>query len=375
MAPRRTRWKLEPHTAAKHEILRQYLNAWFPILGSQHERVVFLDGFAGPGIYGRGEPGSPIIALQTLLEHRFFPAMTCQFVFFFLENREDRYDSLVEQLAAFTHTRGGLPRNVTVVHQQTTFEEAASSLVDSLQVQRASVAPTFAFIDPLGFKGAPIELISRLLAFDRCEVFFNFMYNRVNQFLGASRIAAQLDALFGTRDYLQACDLDGAPRKQFLHDLYRRQLHDVAGFTYVRSFEMVTRDGHTAYFLFYGTRNLKGLRAMKDAMWKVDVGGGTRFSDRLAGQEVLLAGDAVDTGPLQTAILQRFAGHTATVEQIEEFVLADTPYAASHYKKQVLKPLEEAGRLQASSPRPRRRFTYPEGTMLRFAPEQLGFLA
>ncbi len=68
-----TRWKLEPHTAAKHEILRQYLNAWFPILGSQHERVVFLDGFAGPGIYEDGEPGSPIIALRTLLEHAFFP--------------------------------------------------------------------------------------------------------------------------------------------------------------------------------------------------------------------------------------------------------------------------------------------------------------
>jgi len=368
-----TRWKLEPHTAAKHEILRQYLNAWFPILGSQHERVVFLDGFAGPGIYEDGEPGSPIIALRTLLEHAFFPRMSCQFAFFFLENRRNRYDSLVEQLAAFTRTRGGLPPNVTVTHQRTTFEQAASGLVDDLQQQRTRLAPTFAFVDPFGFTGAPIELISRLLAFDRCEVFFNFMYNRVNQFLAAGRITAHLDGLFGTRNYLQACELDTAARKRFLHDLYKRQLHDVGGFTYVRSFEMVTRDGHTAYFLFYGTRSLTGLRAMKDAMWKVDVGGGTRFSDRLAGQEVLLAGDAVDTGPLRTAMVQRFAGRTAAVEQVEEFVLADTPYAASHYKRQVLKPLEEADRLEILSPRARR-FTYPEGTVLRFAPEQLGFL-
>jgi len=324
---------------------------------------VFLDGFAGPGRYEHGEAGSPVIALRTLLEHTFFPRMACEFVFFFLESRRDRYDSLVEQLAAFISARGGLPRNVTIVHQHTTFEEAASGIVDDLQQQRAGLAPTFAFIDPFGFKGAPIELISRLLAFERCEVF-----------LTAGRTTAHLDALFGTRDYLQACDLDTSPRKRFLHDLYKRQLHEVGGFTYVRGFEMVTRDGHTAYFLFYGTRSLTGLRAMKDAMWKVDVGAGTRFSDRLAGQEVLFAGDAVDTGPLRTAMLQRFAGRTASVEQVEKFVLADTPYAASHYKKQILKPLEEAGRLQVLSRRARR-FSYPAGSVLRFASEQLGFLA
>jgi three-Cys-motif partner protein len=367
-----TRWRMEPHTAAKHEILR-HLNAWFPILGSQHERVVFLDGFAGPGIYEHGEPGSPIIALRTLLEHSFFPRMACQFEFFFLEGRQDRYDSLVEQLDSFTRTHGGLPRNIAIVPQQTTFEEAASGLVDDLQQQRAKAAPTFAFIDPFGFKGAPIQLVGRLLAFDRCEVFFHFMYNRVNQFLAAERITPHLNGLFGTRDYIQACDLDSSARKQFLHDLYKRQLHDMGGFTYVRSFEMITHDGHIS-FLFYGTRSLKGLRAMKDAMWKVDVGGGTRFSDRLAGQEVLLAGDAVDVGPLRTAMLQRFAGRHTSVDEVEEFVLADTPYAASHYKKQILKPLEEAGRLEALSPRARR-FTYPEGTALRFAAEQLGFLA
>lgn len=68
MAPDPTQWPLDPHTAAKHEILRRYLNAWFPILGTYNGRVVFLDGFAGPGIYSQGEPGSPIVALRTLLE-------------------------------------------------------------------------------------------------------------------------------------------------------------------------------------------------------------------------------------------------------------------------------------------------------------------
>ena len=31
--PRDTVWPIEPHTAAKHQILRKYLDAWLPILG------------------------------------------------------------------------------------------------------------------------------------------------------------------------------------------------------------------------------------------------------------------------------------------------------------------------------------------------------
>jgi hypothetical protein len=33
---------------------------------------VFIDGFAGPGRYSGGEPGSPVIALQVLLAHPYF---------------------------------------------------------------------------------------------------------------------------------------------------------------------------------------------------------------------------------------------------------------------------------------------------------------
>ena len=44
-----TIWKIEPRTAAKHELLKHYLGAWFPILASREQRIIFLDGFAGLG--------------------------------------------------------------------------------------------------------------------------------------------------------------------------------------------------------------------------------------------------------------------------------------------------------------------------------------
>jgi three-Cys-motif partner protein len=68
--PDEATWPIEDHTSAKHELLRRYLGAWFPILVSRGfvRRVLFLDGFAGPGIYRGGEPGSPIIAMSIPLE-------------------------------------------------------------------------------------------------------------------------------------------------------------------------------------------------------------------------------------------------------------------------------------------------------------------
>jgi hypothetical protein len=50
----------EPQGAAKlkHEVLRQHLTIYASKTG-RRTPVVFLDGYAGPGRYGDGSPGSP----------------------------------------------------------------------------------------------------------------------------------------------------------------------------------------------------------------------------------------------------------------------------------------------------------------------------
>ena len=62
-----------------------------------------------------------------------------------------------------------------------------------------------------------------------------------------------------------------------------------------------------------------------------------------------------------------FCGQSVSVEAIEAFVLAETPFSASHYKKPVLRELEQAGMLTILTPRARR-LTYPAGTKIRFRP-------
>ena len=170
---------------------------------------------------------------------------------------------------------------MVVSAHNTTFAEGAEEILQSLEDADKSLAPTFAMVDPFGFKGVPLELIARLLSYDTCEVLFTFIFDAgINRFLTHDEVGYQIEELFGTEACRDAAELEGRDRRAFLHDLYRRQLYDRAGFEYVHSFEMLNQRNRTAYWLFYGTRSLKGLKLMKEAMWQVDPLGGQRFSDR-----------------------------------------------------------------------------------------------
>ena len=70
-APQTTVWELEPHTRAKHAILKRYLQAWTPTLSlGGFPQIAYIDGFAGPGKYSKGEDGSPVIALSFVTTKR-----------------------------------------------------------------------------------------------------------------------------------------------------------------------------------------------------------------------------------------------------------------------------------------------------------------
>src|SRR5579859_4955308 len=94
-APKTTVWPLEPHTRAKHEILRLYLEAWAPILSlGGFPTIAYVDGFAGPGVYSGGEDGSPVIALKVALQHA--DKIKGKVLFLFIEKDRDRAAKLQE---------------------------------------------------------------------------------------------------------------------------------------------------------------------------------------------------------------------------------------------------------------------------------------
>jgi three-Cys-motif partner protein len=347
-APRTTVWKLDPHTAAKHEILRRYLEAWTAILGSGFPQVVYVDGFAGPGRYDGGEDGSPIIALKAALAQS--SRIAGQVLFLFVEEKLDRAEFLKSLIAELR-----LPPNFVVeIAGGCSFEEAFRGFYRAHIAQRGKLPPTFAFIDPFGWKGVPFSLVEEILAQSSCEVLVTFMYEEINRFIDHPQQRENFASFFGSTEWTEVSRLTGAAdRSRFLHGLYLRQLQRRA--KYVRSFQMRNATNSIDYYLFYATRNILGLKKMKEAMWKVDRTGGFTFSDATdPGQGTLFQDPRFEV--LFQKIISHFKGQEVTVGQIEHFVVAETAFRETHYKK-ILKDLELANppRLRILSDAPSRR--------------------
>jgi three-Cys-motif partner protein len=370
---RDTVWPLQPHTAAKHRILRCYLDAWLPIMGSWNGRILILDGFAGPGIYTGGEEGSPIIALRALLEHRHMAkhlGSGLEVRFHFVEEDAARVAVLKEQIDKFKATTS-LPKGVHVKVAKGEFAPYLDHVLTGLESAKKTIAPTFAFIDPFGFSGVPMQLMARLAKNPRCEVLISFMFESLNRFAGRQpKIEAHLDALYGTTAWRPiAADTDAVLRRRGLIDLYRQQLV-ASGFPLVTSFEMIDDGNRTEYFLYFGTTNRTGLSAMKQAMWKADPAAGTSFSDHIAlnGQLSLVPATA-PAQTLQDVLIGRFSGKRVAIERIEDFVLKETIFSEkSHLKRATLKPLEREKKIEVHRPKGKRAIPgqYPPGTSISF---------
>jgi three-Cys-motif partner protein len=358
--PKTTLWNLDPHTAAKHRLLRRYMNAWLPIMGrSRHRTVLLVDGFAGPGRYAGGEPGSPLVILDAFLSHRDRPRWAATaFQFVFIEKEQDRYDHLRLELDRLT-----LPANAKVIPILGEFDGAMKQLLDGIP-EGYALPPSFVFVDPFGWTGHGLQLSSRILGFRRCEVLVYVPLPWIARFVGDDKVSDSFDNLLGDDSWRRARDLDdGQARVALLHDLILDKVQSMG--RYARSFEIEAGGrGWNGYHLFFGTQNETGLDKMKYAMWQVDPVAGARFADSTNAGQLTLFEERPDLKRLQEALAARFGTDPFAIEEATRFTLLETPYHPSiHLKRGALLPLELAGRLEGSN-RQRVR-TYPDGTILR----------
>jgi hypothetical protein len=122
--------------------------------------------------------------------------------------------------------------------------------------------------------------------------------------------------------------------------------------------------------IFFATNNELGLKKIKDAMWRIDESGTYTFSDATDPNQSVLFSAEPDRELLRRLIVDKFAGFETTPSEIERFVVHDTPFRETHYKK-VLQLLEGAERIVPINPSAtRRRGTYADMNMkLRFGPK------
>ena len=184
--PSRVSWDRDPHTAAKHQILKGYLEAWFPIIASgwKSTGLTYVDAFAGPGEYTDGSFGSPIIAARAALvpqvtQHR------AKINLVFIEKDRERFDHLADVLDEQKLT----PRSIVRV-----LGDCEVVLVPVLDDLKAWAGPMLVNFDGWGVD-TPYALVQRVGESTSPEVLVTF------QSQWFTRFAEQEDVEAGDRVY------------------------------------------------------------------------------------------------------------------------------------------------------------------------------
>jgi three-Cys-motif partner protein len=256
-----------PFQHVKHDLIRCYLNGWYPKL-SWTGRVLYVDTHAGRGKYETGDPGSPLVALRTFLEHSFRDNMlhSSEFNFLFIERDPTNLAALRQEISGL----GTLPSRINVETSQDDAFAKLSGILDELRRDNARMAPAFLFVDPYGFK-IPARLLAELMKAGRVELFINVMWRELDMLIQqrpapGTGPSNTLDEIFGSdawRNEIVSADVD-----ERLYQATQLLARGIGAKWWTSAVQMVTGGQATRYVLLHLSNSSHGRDLMKECAWK-----------------------------------------------------------------------------------------------------------
>jgi three-Cys-motif partner protein len=330
-------WERDPHTAAKHTLLRRYLSAWFPIMAKQFrgDGITFLDGFAGPGEYTNSHESSPTIAMAQAIRNEVV-SLHARTRLVFIEEDRARAKHL-EGLLDLRFPRRSRPAGLVA----RVYRGKCGELYERAIAEVGGWAgPVFANLDGWG-ADTSYEIVQRIGQQKSSEVLVTFKDQFFIRFADGEQEAGE--RVFGKSDWRGVVQLATADKKPFLLSLYRQRLHD-AGFSYVLTFEMIDEGGHSLH-LFFGTTSEVAVRKFKDALWEVDGVSGQRFRDPRDPNQMSFDILQPDFRPLANSIIELLEEREHNIAELCRYALLETIYKDTQVKL-VVDALLDEGRVE-----------------------------
>lgn len=366
-------WHREAHTAAKHDLLRAFFTKWTSIHSEWFAKrgggtVRVFDGFAGPGVYEGGEPGSPLILLESLLDNpRLLERWSVvSYDFQFVEKHLGRAAMLTEQLRVLEARARGEGRWSGQISWTVTCGRYEDHVPEP---PTAGDTALFLFLDPFGYSHAPMTLTRELIQQPKSDTLIFLPLSFVDRFRGRSGQEAAMDKFFGSPEW--RCVPDGPERPSKLLALFEAQLKR-GGLSLVSGFQL-RPEGPNEYWIVGGSDHPQGYASIKEGFWAADPINGRSFATRPApppGQQALEFDASLkpssDTAPLLELLRDTFGSRSFTVEEAQD-VTRRSRFLESHLKRMTLAPAEAAGQIKVDRPPGARQFKEGNGITMRFA--------
>jgi len=339
----------------KARIVSKYFTAWASVILNtqkkypQHcQKMAYIDLFAGPGRYDDQSKSTPILVLETILAN---PDLADRMITIF----NDKDVANVESLKSSINQLDGIER---LKYAPTFYNIEVGDEITEI-FNNTSLVPTFFFVDPWGYKGLSLNLVSSIIKDWGCDCVFFFNYNRINMGVTNDPIKPHMASIFGeTRlEKLRAeFRANIAPHEREL--IVVRELCDSLkenGCQYVLPFRFKNDAGtRTSHHLIFLCKDFRGYDIMKEIMYKesTDKSGEVASfeynpSDLSASKQLSLF-DSLSRplDDLQGMLLQQYAGQTIDFMTLYKEHSVDKPYIKKNYKD-VLRQLYDTCKITA----------------------------
>lgn len=341
----------------KSKIVLEYFWAWAKvIIGTikrypQHSsNIAYIDLFAGPGRYKDGTSSTPLLILEKAVED---PDM-CQRLVTIFNDRDEANTRTLETEIEKIENINRLKHAPQIMN-----EEVGDKIVKMFEQHR--LEPTLFFVDPWGYKGLSLRLLSSAIKDWGCDCIFFFNYNRINMGLSNPDVVEHMNALFGEKranELRQRLErLSGEERELTIVNELALALQQVGG-KYVLPFCFKNSQGNrTSHHLIFVSKNIRGYEIMKEIMAgyssRVDQGVPRFEYNSATSMQTLLFELNRPLDDLVDMLLKDFAGRTLKMKEVYNQHHVGKRYIKKNYKEALAK-LEAAQKITVSPPSERR---------------------
>ena len=351
----------------KSRIVEKYFWAWAQVMKGWANKIGYIDLFAGPGRYQDGSKSTPILVLEKAIEEE---DIRNRLVSVFNDLNQKYTESLQSDIDSIPDIKN-LKHEPTVIN-----EEVGEKIVEIFE--QMNTIPTLFFVDPWGYKGLSLQLISAVLKSWGCDCIFFFNYNRINMGISNQAVKEHMDALFGSEraEELRAQLLDMNPHERELTivEAISQALKEEGG-GYVLPFCFKIQSGsRSSHHLIFVSKHIRGYQIMKGIMARESSTAtqgvpSFEYNPAATPEQPLLFELSRPLDDLANMLLMDFAGKRRTMKQIYEQHNIGKPYIPANYKD-VLAKLELDGKIRANPPaeeRPKRKDKVTQRDKVTFA--------
>jgi three-Cys-motif partner protein len=274
---------LDPHSRAKHRLLRAYLERYIEILTAnpRHEslRISLIDGFCGGGEYLHQKeivPGSPLILLQEIAAAqvkldatRTKPTrLSAEYIF---------VDNTKENLTYLRHCISQSPfatlldSSIELIHRS--FEASLPDIVRKVKSRGSSERAIF-FLDQYGYSDVSLQAIRTILAeLKQPEIILNFSVDSLIGYLNAdeSFLRGVAPVELSLQQLHEMLDIKSQNQREarwlIQHFLYQHLIQRMGTEHYYTCFFLKSSESHRAYWLVHISKHPRARDEMAERHW------------------------------------------------------------------------------------------------------------